>query len=79
MSSLDFDFDTQMAQLELEWRKVYEAGVIAQTEYQALSADSTSNRKLLDMARQQMNRTEAMKGRIMAKIERLEESMLGQH
>lgn len=79
MSSLDFDFDTQMAQLELEWRKVYEAGVITQTEYQALSADSTRNRKLLDMACQRMNRAEAMKGRIMAKIERLEDSMLGQH
>jgi hypothetical protein len=79
MSSLDLDLDTQMNNLETEWRQVYEASLIARADYQALAADSTANADLLDAARERLDRTEAFKARIMAKIERLEDSMLDEN
>jgi hypothetical protein len=77
MSSLDFDLDTQMSALEAEWRQGYEASIIARAEYQALAADRRANATLLDAARERLDRAEALKARIMAKIERLEHRMLG--
>jgi hypothetical protein len=78
MSSLDFDLDTQMVHLESEWRKVYEASVIARTDYQSLAASTAATAELLDKARDRLERAEAMKARIMAKIERLEDNLLAQ-
>lgn len=78
MSSLDFDLDTQMIHLECEWRQVYEASIIARADYQSLAASTAATGELLDKARERLDRAEAMKARIMAKIERLEDSMLGQ-
>ena len=78
MSSLDFDLDTQMIHLESEWRQVYEASVIARADFQSLAASTAATAELLDRARDRLERAEAMKARIMAKIERLEDSMLGQ-
>jgi hypothetical protein len=78
MSSLDFDLDAQMVHLESEWRQVYEASVIARADYQSLAASSAATAELLDKAQERLDRTEAMKARIMAKIERLEDSLLGQ-
>ena len=78
MSSLDFDLDAQMVHLESEWRQVYEASVIARADYQSLAASSAAAAELLDKAQERLDRTEAMKARIMAKIERLEDSLLGQ-
>jgi hypothetical protein len=78
MSSLDFDLDAQMVHLESEWRQVYEASVIARADYQSLAASSAATAELLDRAQERLDRTEAMKARIMAKIERLEDSLLGQ-
>ncbi len=76
MSSLDLDLDTQMNNLELEWRQVYEGSMVARADYQALAANPKANARLLDAARERLDRAEALKARIMAKIERLEDYML---
>jgi len=76
MSSLDLELDTRMHDLELEWRQGYEASIAARAEYQALAADPKANAELLDAARERLDRAEALKARIMAKIERLEDHML---
>ena len=76
MSSLDLDLDTQMNNLEFEWRQVYEASIVARAEYQALAANTKANADVLDAARERLDRAEALKARIMGKIERLEEHML---
>ncbi|MGO9988370.1 MAG: hypothetical protein ACLPSY_06305 [Steroidobacteraceae bacterium] len=78
MSSLDFDLDSQMSHLEFEWRQGYEASMIARAEYQALAADPKAKAALLDAARERLERAEALKARVMAKIERLEDHMLSQ-
>ena len=78
MSSLDFDLDAQINNLELEWRLVYDASIVARAEYQALAAKGPASVKALDLARERLERSEAKKARILAKIERLEDDMLGQ-
>ena len=77
MSSLDFDLDLHMNNLEQEWRQAYESSIIARADYQSLAASPKANADLLDMARERLDRSEALKARIMAKIERLEDSILG--
>jgi hypothetical protein len=77
MSSLDLDLDTHMNNLELEWRRAYESSVVARADYQALSAAPKANAHLLVLARERVARAEALKARIIAKIERLEDSILG--
>jgi hypothetical protein len=79
MSSLDFDFDldTQMNQLELEWRQAYESSIVARTDYQALAVSPETRVTLLELARQRLDRIESLKARILAKIERLEDSIVG--
>ena len=77
MSSLDFDLDTQMNNLEAEWRRAYESSVVARADYQSLVARSESNSDLIDRALGRLERLEVQKDRIMARIERLEDSMLG--
>ena len=78
MSSLDFDLDSQMISLELEWRQAYETSIIARAEYQALAASRDANADLLDSANERLDRAEALKARIMARIERLEDRLLGE-
>jgi hypothetical protein len=78
MSSLDFDLDSQMNRLELEWRQAYEASIVARADYQSLAACTSADADLQDLARERLDRAEALKARIMAKIERLESSMLGE-
>lgn len=77
MSSLDLDLDSQMNDLELEWRQGYEASINARAEYQAIAADRGASAARVDMARERLDRAEALKARIMAKIERLEGQLLG--
>jgi hypothetical protein len=76
LSRTDLDFDAQMTLLESEWRQGYEASIAARATYQALAADRTVKAALLDAARERLDRAEALKSRIMAKIERLEDRML---
>jgi hypothetical protein len=77
MSSLDLDLDTQMSNLEIEWRQGYEASIAARADYQKLAANPKAKADMLDAARERLDRAEAQKSRIMAKIERLEDAMLG--
>ena len=82
MSSLDFDFDfdfdTQITHLEAEWRQAYEDSIVARAEYQALAAQPNIKAMPLDIARERLERAEALKARIMLKIERLEDRIVGQ-
>jgi hypothetical protein len=77
MSSLDFDLDSRMNNLEQEWRQAYESSIVARADYQSMVTGAKTDSKLLDLARDRLERTEALKARIMAKIERLEDSLLG--
>ncbi len=77
MSGMDFDVDDRMHDLELEWRRAYEASIAARADYQALAADKGARARQLDLARERLDRTEALKARIMAKIDRLEDQLLG--
>jgi hypothetical protein len=78
MSSLDLDLDAHMNNLELEWRQAYESSIVARADYQSLAAAPKSDLHLLELARERIERSEALKARIMAKIERLEDNILGQ-
>jgi hypothetical protein len=78
MSSLDLDLDTQIISLELEWRQAYETSIVARADYQALAAGPGANADLLDAAKERLDRAEALKARIMARIERLEDRLLGE-
>jgi hypothetical protein len=78
MSSLDLDIDSQMNNLELEWRQAYESSIVLRTDYQAMAANPEARVEMVDLARERLDRSEALKARIMAKIERLEDSILGQ-
>jgi len=77
MSSFDLDLDTQMSNLELEWRQAYEASIATRADYQKLAANPKASVDLLDAARERLDRAEALKARIMVKIERLEDQVLG--
>jgi hypothetical protein len=77
MSSLGMDPDVQFNNLEAEWRLACHASIVARAEYQRLTAKPTASVESLDTAREQFERAEAKKARIMWKIERLEASMLG--
>jgi hypothetical protein len=78
MSSLDLDIDGQMSNLEMEWRQAYESSIVLRADYQALVANPKARVEMLDGALERLDRSEALKARIMAKIERLEDSILGQ-
>lgn len=75
---LENDFDVELSRLEFEWRQGYEASIAARAAYQALAANRKTRVELLDAARERLDRAEAAKSRIMAKIERLEDQMLSQ-
>jgi len=79
MSSLDFDFDldTQMSSLEAEWRQAYETSIAACAELRLLGEAPAAKGAALKQASQRLERAEALKARVMAKIERLEDSLLG--
>ncbi len=79
MSSLDLELDSTMSRLEAEWRLAYDASIALRAEYQALAAQRLANAAALDALRERMERAEALKARIMAQIERLEDSILGQN
>jgi hypothetical protein len=78
MSSLDLELDARMNNLELEWRQAYDSSSVARADYRALAESPKPNLALINGARERLERTEALKARIMAKIERLEDSILGQ-
>lgn len=77
MNSLDLELDGKINNLELEWRLAYDDSIAARAEYQTLAARRSSTVDLIDMARERLERAEARKARIMAKIDRLEDTLLG--
>ena len=77
MSSLDFDLDSKMSKLESEWREAYEISVAARAELQALAATPKPSASIVAKTQVRLERAEGLKARIMAKIERLEDSVLG--
>jgi hypothetical protein len=77
MSSLDLELDAHMNNLETEWRRAYESSIAARADYQSLAANSSADVSMLDQARERLERSEALKVRILAKMERLEDTMLG--
>ena len=72
MSSLGWDLDGRLTELELEWRHAYDASIAARAHYQHLTAKSKAALEDIDLAREKLERTEAVKAAILAKIERLE-------
>ena len=78
MSSLDFDLDSQMSRLEMEWRQAYESSIAARAELEALATVPKARVSSVAQAQLRLERAEGSKARIMAKIERLEDSILGQ-
>jgi hypothetical protein len=77
MSSLDLELDGKMDDLGLAWREANEASIVARAEYLALSANPQYNAGAIDAVRERLSRMEVLKARVLARIERLEESMLG--
>lgn len=77
MSSLDFDHDTQMRDLESEWRQAFEATDATRAELHALASNPASDHLAIARAQHRLERGEGLKARIMAKIERLEDVLLG--
>jgi hypothetical protein len=77
MSSLDFELDSRIDDLELEWRQAQETSIIARAEYRALAADPRANATAIVLVRERLRRAEAAEARIFSKIELLEDSMLG--
>ena len=75
MARVNLDIDTQMSKLESEWREAYEASIAARQDYQALAGAKQANAESLDLAHERLDRAEAVKSRIMLKIERLESSI----
>lgn len=55
--------------VESEWRRRYEASIIARAEYQALAANPEANADSLDAARERMDRADALKAQVAAKLE----------
>ena len=78
MSSLDFDIDTHMTRLELEWRQAFEASVLARADFDSLKCAPAPDKGRLQQAIDRLERAEASKARVMGKIEKLEESLLDQ-
>jgi hypothetical protein len=77
MSSLDFELDNRIDDLEFEWRQAHETSIIARAEYLALAANPEANVGTIGAARDRLRRAEALEARIFSKIELLEDSMLG--
>lgn len=70
--SAQIDCHGQLSGLELEWHREFEASIAARAAYQSLAARRCKDVESLDAARERMDRAEAAKARVLAKIERLQ-------
>ena len=77
MRRFERDLDVKMVSLESEWRQAYEASIGARAEFQRLSSSKQSSMDALDASKERLDRAEALTARVMTKIDRLEESVLG--
>jgi hypothetical protein len=78
MSSLDFDLDIQMNSLEREWRAGYEASIRARAEWLALTERKSTDDRQVQQALDRIECAESFNARIMARIECLEGTILGE-
>jgi hypothetical protein len=78
VSSLDleFDLDSRVNKLELEWREAFEASLTARARYRALSSQSRIDIDELDQAKECLEQCEARKSRVMDKIDQLERRVI---
>jgi len=76
VNNLDFDIDSQMTRLELEWHQAFEAGMLARADFESLKSSVKPDPGRLQQAVDRLERAEAVKARVMIKIEKLEESLL---
>jgi hypothetical protein len=72
MSSLGWDLDGRLTELELEWRLAYDDSIAARAHYQRLTSKSRTSVEDIDLAREKLEQAEAVTAAILAKIERLE-------
>ena len=72
MSSLDFDLDSRMNNLEQEWRQAYESSIVARTDYQSLVAIPKTDSRLLDLARERLSELEALRDALGEELEILD-------
>jgi hypothetical protein len=80
MSSLDLDLelDSNLNDLETEWRRAYRVCGEARAYYEQLLRDcGPANGGLVDVARLRMEQAEALKARLMVKMERTEDGLIG--
>jgi len=78
MSSLDLDLDAHMNNLETEWRQHTSPASLPAPAIRRSQPARRRRPTFSIRARERLDRTEALKARIMPKIERLEDTMLGQ-
>jgi hypothetical protein len=78
MSSMDLELDGKMSDLETEWRRAHDAVTAARADYERVLDCCRANGGLIDIARIRLGRAEAAKARIFAKIEKLENCMVGE-
>ncbi len=76
MHITNLDFDSKLVSLESEWRQAYESGLAARAEIEALTAAEKRDEMAVARAQLLLERTEAAKSRIMARIDRLEDSII---
>jgi hypothetical protein len=77
MSSLDFEIDAQMSELESQWRFAYDAANVARADYRVLAANPRANAQELNRARERIERAETARADVMQKIDQLEIRFLG--
>jgi len=76
MGKFNSEFDLRLSSLESEWGQAYEASRAAGAEFLALSSSPKVKFVDVQMARARLDQAEQLKARIMAKIARLEETVI---
>jgi hypothetical protein len=76
MKSFGLDIDLLLSELQSEWHQAHEASVAARADYRSLAADPGSDVECLDLARERLERAEAVTEHILVRLERLEAGIL---
>jgi hypothetical protein len=61
--------DMRVSNLEDQWHHAFEAGIEARAEYHALAARPDADVDAIDGARERLERCEALKSQILARID----------
>jgi hypothetical protein len=78
MLDLDLELDCTVNNVETEWRRAHEACMAARADYDRVLDGCKANGGLIDVARIRLERAEALRARLLAKMERLEERIAGE-